>query len=360
MLGAEDRDEAEAIVTAVCAAALSPTARSLVTDRADFLRRIVEQVAQAADAASDRRGRKLSLHDADAPGGVVEVAALAAGAPLSVSVPVDPGVAEAWHADRARIEATIRGLDPYIQELVTLRFVHGMGVDETARAMNKGRAFVHQRERMLRREISRALREDGRSIGDAEIDALVSNQPNIPPKITCERIIERVFRRIFIEEPPSYGRRATLAFASLAVGVAAWGAMFGGAIPGPASDRFVEPSVELVCEGPCSTGASASVRVAAPKDARSVAVFVEKANRRFPIAVDPAGGSIALPIGAKTRPSLIPYPMSLADTATTGTLVAVFAREDLSARELASAMTSAMTSAAPAGTSLVRASLRGR
>ncbi|MBI2374182.1 MAG: sigma-70 family RNA polymerase sigma factor [Deltaproteobacteria bacterium] len=344
VLGAEP-EEVEELLVRVLTRELSPARRAEIGSSAELVRAWVDAVVEGASREADRHGRKVSA--SEVPFGCVDLESARAGAEVPMVGLIDVEAAEEWGARRAQVDAALSAMDETVREVARLRFVEGKSVDATAKSIGKGRAFVAERESRLRRELTRALKGHGARISGAKLDGLIADRAEGPAVITRDRIIGRVFRRIFRDEPAPFKTRASYALSAAAVGLAGWLLMVSGVLPSTSSDVYPAPSVAIDCGGPCN-GAKASARILAPKDARAVAILLEGARSVAALLVDPAGGSVSLPFGARERETSIALEPTV--TATSGAVVAVFSRKELTRQALLEALR-----APPSGVMVVRA-----
>ena len=336
--GVQNPDDAVRATSAIVAAVLTPSARKAIESDAQLM---ASALTEARKHLVDRalvEGRAASMaaeHEAaQVPEGTPNLdAALLAGQTPEPSSHTfrRPDDDEAL----AFCESAVAKLDERSQKLVELRWHEGKTARETAEVFTCGAAAVGAHERRVRRQLQRGLgKRFDKTFGPAALDRLLcgtSGQSSLPV-ITRERLRADILKRTFQTEPPPYGQRLRWGLAAAAAAFTLWLLMFVGVLPYYDDDVYPTPAVEVSCEGACRAGATASLSLLAPNDARYVAFMVTAADGKAqPLLTTPGGGVIALPFGARQALVRMPYPAQWPkDISGPATVTAVFAAEKVS------------------------------
>ncbi|MCB9652672.1 MAG: hypothetical protein H6729_00880 [Deltaproteobacteria bacterium] len=383
VLGVDRPKDLERLVVRAFTAALTPEQRAQVNNKTEIRIRVLKDAAEQLALIAAREGRTTDLGPDGPPPQVPSLTEALTDPKVLARTKDDDvvgfGTRQALAAAIGIRDEVLIRFDKTRQDIARRLWQEGLDAKVLALQIGKGIAFVRATERSIRFALRRALHAHASNIkaeaeaeavndrtedhvedlkDDAWIDLLLSDEtkPEDIPPVTRHRIRHEVLKRTFQTERPAFGRRAPWALGIAAVATTLWLLVFTHKIPGPADDRAPPPSVNAACyeqrslpateQEPsfnptrnvaCQPGSALTLSVRAPKHAR----FVAFGSASSIILADEAGGSIALPFGARDAVQPIPYPGTIPADAVSGPLVieAIFSRTELSPHQIEAALT---------------------
>lgn len=339
VLGVADGDRAERLVAEIIASALAPGARAVHEPESPAWRTLLlKRAAEVLDAHARAHGGEVTLGpDAETPPvpDLERPELMTSGLPAARDLDA-----------RARAEALVAcagTLDLTAEDhaIVEGRWKRGQPVEVVARELGVSPRRVQARERIIRRHLRHQALAQGIHAGLPDLDAALAGETathalDLP---TRERITRAVLTRVDPTPPRSTASRTTWAFGTLALGLVLGLLMYLDVLPSPEDDPAPTPAVTITCDGPCTAGATARVQVAAPRQARRVAVSVLDASGA-PAAwiADPMGRSLPLPAIARRAPAMLSRTLVIPPGKGELRAVAVFSKRRLDRPELMQAV----------------------
>jgi hypothetical protein len=313
----EDLDRLERATIEILSDSLAPERRAQVNS------------AEAIAAALEAEARRYFLADAQARG------RLRLGPPPA-KAPSFELAHLATEAEPHRVKV-LEDLGERTRTIVEARFRQGEDAAALGTRLGCGRASLRTQEERARRALARALHSQ--KLGAARLDAIFAGcLLEEPAKISAERIKERVLSRVEVTPARPFGVRLTEATIVALIAATAFLLLYAGVLPGPDSDFRATAKVEVICKPTCTSGGTATVRLVAPRPSTTVALYTLSGDQVRPFLVAPGGGGLRIPLGARDRPTELPYPVTLeAPLSPELKVVAVLSEERLSSWALSRA-----------------------